>query len=94
MINYNEAYEKWFEANGFFIFNELFLSDEAAKQVRIVMDYLWEYLELLEPSFPLEPEMTRRQTELRKTILPTEREKMKVLMKQELTSAFSNKNTQ
>lgn len=93
LINYNEAYEKWIEANDFFIFNELFLSDEAAKHVRIVLDYLWEYLELLEPSFPLEPEMTRRQTELKNQILPTEREKMKVLIKQELTMAFSNTNS-
>jgi hypothetical protein len=89
LINYNEAFEKWNEANDSFIFNELFLSEEVSETYRNCLDLLWEYLDMLDPQGYLTPEMTRRQTELRKVILPSERTALKEQMKNELTVSFS-----
>ncbi|WP_336474082.1 hypothetical protein [Bacillus sp. FJAT-51639] len=88
-VRYHDANQKWVEANDFFIFNQLFLSDEVAQQCREFLNDLWEYLEGLDPSFAYDPDIASMNQELREIILPAEREAIKTLMKSELTVPFS-----
>ncbi|MBP1153967.1 MULTISPECIES: hypothetical protein [unclassified Paenibacillus] len=89
MISYNEAYELWHEANDFFIYNELYFSERVAGQARKLLDFLWEYLEYLEPIAPLDSEDLRAINELKTMVIPNARNELKQLLKEDLTLSFN-----
>lgn len=90
-IEYNKADESWHEANDYFIFNELFLTEQISKQCRKLLDVLYEYLIYLDPIYEntYDRESIEKQRLLRETEIPSEREKLTSIMKSELTMSFT-----
>ncbi|MEK3658194.1 hypothetical protein NSQ29_01365 [Paenibacillus sp. FSL F4-0236] len=89
-IDYYEAEQKWVDANNFFIFNQLFFSEEASIETRETLNVLFEYWNHLNPSFGIpERDERERMEELRNVLIPVRRDKLKLILKNELIKSFS-----
>lgn len=89
-IEYNEAYEKWGEANDYVILNELFMSKTSADSSREFLDKMHDYWTMLDPDYPHEAvvDFQEDMKKLRGTELPQLREKLKDMFRNELTQTF------
>lgn len=94
LIKYNEAHLKWNEANDYFIYNELFYTEEVSSNARELLDILYRYLDLLDPQFAIggDAEMIRQlqqeQKELKDKKIPEARKKLKLQLKMELSNSM------
>jgi len=85
VLKYQIARQKWLEANNYYIYNILYFSDDVSKSCEQLLNNLHDYLLYLEPDFVFtSPEMTIKPRELRETILPEDRDKVRTEMKKEL----------
>jgi hypothetical protein len=89
ILKWQNARMKWVEANDFFIYNQLYFSDEVSAACKNLLDNLFRYKNQLEPGEYLTPKATKENTKLRQELLPSYREELKQKMKDELKVAYN-----
>ncbi len=81
-IDYNTADVKWHDANDYFIYNELYFSEEAALKTRDLLDTMKKYLINLDPFYMRNIEIAKQNRALKEKIEQIRKEWEEVIKKE------------
>lgn len=90
IIDYNMAEVKWYDANDYLIYNELYFSDEVTSQTRKLLDLMHQYLLNLDPVYynPIymdDLKEMRKENSVIKPQIEEQRKIWKAIMKKEVS---------
>lgn len=90
-IKYNKAKNKWYDANDYYISNNLYLSDDVVQVIHNHLENMFDYLHGLDPLYVYQGtelrEVNEKNDELRNIVLPLSKGNIREKMKSELSQS-------